>query len=136
MEGRKGLRIAGAESKPMHLSSENGSSLSSKSDPYTGGLGAGGIRVRRVRRCLWDGGGGGGLRWADRVGLSLRGRMIGPVVVEIREMGLFLENEFMRGKIQVGCLVGWIDVRERRRWALVAQSATGIQEASGERSSP
>ena len=86
-------------SKPMHLSSENGSSLSSKSDSYAGGLGAGGIRVNRVRRCLWDGGGGGGLRWAEWVGLSLRGRVIGPVVVEMREMGLFLENEFMKGRI-------------------------------------
>ena len=63
-----------------------------------GDLGGGGIRVSRVRQCLWDGGGGGGLRWADGVGVSLRGREIGPVVVEIREMGLFLEDEFMRVK--------------------------------------
>jgi len=82
-------------SKAKHLSSENGSSPSSKS---TGDLGGGGIRVSRVRRCLCDGGGGGGLRWVDRVGLRSRGRLIGPVVVEMREMGLFLENELMRGE--------------------------------------
>ena len=105
MEGRKGLRIAGAESKPMHLSSENGSSLSSKSDSYGIGLGGGGMRVNRVHRCLCDGGGGGGLRWADWVGLSLSGTAIGPVVVEMREMGRFLESELMRGKIRVGCRV-------------------------------
>lgn len=52
-------------SKPMRLSSENGSSVSSKSDSSMGDLVGGGIRVSRVRRCLWDGGGGGGLRWAD-----------------------------------------------------------------------
>lgn len=84
-------------SKAMDLSSENGSSTSSKSDSSKGDLSGGGIRVSRVRRCLCDGGGGGGLRWVDWVGLSLRGRIIGPVVVEMREIVLFLEDEFMRG---------------------------------------
>jgi hypothetical protein len=64
MEERKGLRMLGIGSKGMHLSSENGSSPSPKSDSPLDGLG-GGIRVSRVRRCLCDGGGGGGLRWAD-----------------------------------------------------------------------
>ena len=76
----------------MHLSSENGSSVSSKSDPSVGDLGDGGIRVSRVRRCLWDEGGEGGLRWTDGVGVSLRGREMGPAVVEIREMGVSLED--------------------------------------------
>jgi len=93
----------GIGSKAMHLSSENGSSLSSKSDLSVGDFGCGGIRVSRVRRCLCDGGGGGGLRWAGLVGLSLRGRTMGPVVVEMREIGLFLEDEFMKG----GGRVGW-----------------------------
>jgi hypothetical protein len=93
-----GLRMLGIGSKPMHLSSENGSSVSSKPNPSVGDLSGGGIRVRRVRRCLRGGGGGGGLRWLDFVGLRLREREIGPVVVEIRQMGLFLEDEFMKGK--------------------------------------
>ena len=93
MGDRKGFRLLGIGSKAKHLSSENGSS-SSKSK---GDLSGGGIRVSRVRRCLCDGGGGGGLRWVDRVGLRSRGMTIGPVVVEMREMGLFLENEFMTG---------------------------------------
>lgn len=54
--------MLGMGSEVMHLSSENGSSVSSKS---VGDLSGGGIRVSRVRRYLWDGGGGGGLRWVD-----------------------------------------------------------------------
>jgi len=57
--------MLGIGSKVMHLSSENGSSVSSKSDSSVGDLSDGRIRVNRVRRCLCDGGGGGGLRWAD-----------------------------------------------------------------------
>ena len=95
MGDRKGFRLLVIGSKAKHLSSENGSSPSSKS---TGDLGSGGILVSRVRRCLCDGGGGGGLRWVDRVGLRSRGRVMGPVVVEMREMGLFLENVFMTGE--------------------------------------
>ena len=62
MGERKGLRMVGIDSKAMHLSSENGSSVSSKSDLSVGDLGVEGIRVNRVRLCLFDGGGGGGLR--------------------------------------------------------------------------
>lgn len=87
-----------AGSKPKHLSSENGSSISSKPNPSVGDIGSGWMSVSRVRRCLWDGGGGGGLRWLVWVGLSLRERESGLVVVEMREIGLFLEGEkFMRG---------------------------------------
>jgi len=72
-----------------------------------GDLGCGGIRVKRVRRCLRGGGGGGGLRWL--VWVRLREREIGPVVVEIRQMGLFLEDEFMEGKKDTS-RVGWMDI--------------------------
>lgn len=88
----------------MHLSSENGSSVSSKPNPSVEDLDGGGIRVRRVRRCL-RGGGGGGLRWLVWVGLRLREREIEPVVVEMRQIGLFLDGEFMKGKIRVGWIV-------------------------------
>jgi len=88
-------------SSAMHLSSENGSSPLSKPGSCPRDLGGGRIRARGVRRCLWNGGGGGGLRWADGVELSLRGRIMGPVVVEMREMGLFLEDEFMGGGMRV-----------------------------------
>lgn len=89
--------MLGIGSKAVHLSSENGSSMSSKPNSFVGDLGGGGIRVSRVRRCLWDGGGGGGLRWLVWVGLSLREMEIVPVVVEMRDMGLFREGEFMKG---------------------------------------
>ena len=97
-EEMKGLRMLGIGSKTMHLSSENGSSMSSKPNSSGSDLGGGGIRVKRVRRCLRGGGGGGGLRRLAWVGLRLRDREIEPVVVEIRQMGLFLEGEFMKGK--------------------------------------
>lgn len=99
--------MLGIGSKAKHLSSENGSSPPSKSESTArSGLCGGGIRVSRVRRCLCEGGGGGGLRWADCVGLSLRGRVTGPVVVEMREMGLFLENALMRDMVRVGRAAG------------------------------
>lgn len=94
--------MLGIGSKPMHLSSENGSSALSKPNSSVGDLDGGGIRVRRVRRCLTGGGGGGGLRWLVWVGLRLREREIEPVVVEMRQMGLFLEDGFMEGELRVG----------------------------------
>lgn len=57
--------MPGIGSEAMHLSSENGSSVSSESDSFAGDLSGVEIRVSRVRQCLRDGGGGGGLRWAD-----------------------------------------------------------------------
>lgn len=103
---RMGLRMVGIRSKPVHLSSENGSSMSLKQNPSVGDFGGGGINVRRVRRCLCEGGGGGGLRWLVWEGVSLREMEIGPVVVEMREMGRFLEGEFMKNEIRVGGTAG------------------------------
>ena len=96
----------------MHLSSENGSSVSSKSDPPVDDLGGGGIRVSRVRRCLWDGGGEGGLRWVGGVGVNLRGREMGPVVVEI-----FLEDtdEYPQGRSKSNFLSGRAIVTDCKR---------------------
>ena len=100
-----GLRMLGIGSKDVHLSSENGSSVSSKPNPSMGDFSGGGIRVRRVRRCL-IGGGGGGLRLLLWVELRLREMEIGPVVVEMRQMGLFLEGECMESKMRVGIIAG------------------------------
>lgn len=81
--------------KTMHLSSENGSSESPKPNSSVGDLGGDGIRVKRVRRCLCDGGGGGGRRWVVWVVLRSRERVIILVVVDMRDIGLFLDGEFM-----------------------------------------